>query len=88
MLSEPNQQQDVALDFCFQLMSPWTSCSGCHTRMDWHVFAAKDPDNFHHLLHKRLDAVLRLCEPRKTVTFALDGPAPVAKLITQRYSRS
>ena len=46
--------------------------------------AAKDQDNFHYLLHRRLDAVLRLCEPQKTVTFALDGPAPVAKLITQR----
>ena len=46
--------------------------------------AAEDQDDFHHLLHARLDAVLRLCEPRKTVTFALDGPAPLAKLITQR----
>ena len=49
-----------------------------------HCPAAKDQDNFHYLLHRRLDAVLRLCEPQKTVTFALDGPAPVAKLITQR----
>ncbi|CAL5224335.1 g7007 [Coccomyxa viridis] len=48
---------------------------------------AKDQDSFHYLLHKRLDAVLRLCEPQKTVTFALDGPAPVAKLITQRERR-
>ena len=36
------------------------------------------------LLYQRLDEVLGLCEPHKSVVFALDGPAPLAKLLTQR----
>ena len=47
-------------------------------------YAANDVDHFHLLLYNRLDEVLGLCEPQKSVVFALDGPAPLAKLITQR----
>ena len=41
-------------------------------------------ENLHKLLYKRLDELLRLAKARKTVMFALDGPAPLAKLLTQR----
>jgi hypothetical protein len=37
------------------------------------------------MLHKRLDQLFNMIRPRKTVVMALDGPAPLAKLITQRY---
>ncbi len=46
--------------------------------------SANDVDHFHLLLYNRLDEVLGLCEPQKSVDFALDGSAPLAKLITQR----
>ena len=52
-----------------------------------HMFcppAATNRENLHKLLYKRLDELLRLAKARKTVMFALDGPAPLAKLLTQR----
>lgn len=51
----------------------------------WFTDAAEDVDHFHKLLHARLDKTLKLVDPRKSVVFALDGPAPLAKLLTQRY---
>lgn len=45
---------------------------------------ATNRENLHKLLYKRLDELLRLAKARKTVMFALDGPAPLAKLLTQR----
>ncbi|CAL8471458.1 g11000 [Coccomyxa elongata] len=48
---------------------------------------AEDVDHFHKLLHARLDKTLKLVDPRKSVVFALDGPAPLAKLLTQRMRR-
>jgi 5'-3' exonuclease len=42
---------------------------------------------FHTLLHQRLDAILQLTNPRKSVMLAIDGPAPLAKLMTQRERR-
>lgn len=47
-------------------------------------FAARKRSYFHYLLHKRLDAILAVCKPRKRVVIALDGPAPLAKLLEQR----
>jgi 5'-3' exonuclease len=49
--------------------------------------AAENYDKYHALLHKRLDAIMRLTNPRKSVMLAIDGPAPLAKLITQRDRR-
>ncbi len=47
-------------------------------------YTANNTKRFHGLLHKRLDEVFQLATPRKTVVLALDGPAPLAKLLTQR----
>jgi 5'-3' exonuclease len=52
--------------------------------MSLSLAAADNVDHFHVLLYQRLDEVLGLCEPQKSVVFALDGPAPLAKLLTQR----
>ncbi|GBF89683.1 acyl-coenzyme A oxidase, peroxisomal [Raphidocelis subcapitata] len=48
---------------------------------------ASSYDQFHALLHKRLDEILRTLAPRRSVMIAVDGPAPLAKLITQRERR-
>lgn len=44
-------------------------------------------DHFHSLMFIKLDAILTATQPRKSVLFALDGPAPLAKLMTQRARR-
>lgn len=49
--------------------------------------AAASYDQFHALLHKKLDEILRVANPRRSVMIAVDGPAPLAKLITQRERR-
>lgn len=51
-----------------------------------HRLTASNYKHFHALLHKRLDELFALTNPRKTVVLALDGPAPLAKLVTQRYA--
>ena len=51
------------------------------------MLAANTWPHFHRELHKRLSTILRLTKPRKTVMLAVDGPAPLAKLITQRDRR-
>lgn len=38
-------------------------------------------------IFKELDKCLRNCQPRKSIYFAFDGPAPLAKLMTQRKRR-
>lgn len=42
---------------------------------------------FHVLLHKRLDELIDSLRPRKRVVIAMDGPAPLAKLLEQRRRR-
>ena len=46
--------------------------------------AARNVSRFHIALYRQLDEVLSRTHPRKSVVFALDGPAPLAKLLTQR----
>lgn len=46
--------------------------------------AVRTINRFHVSLYTHLDEVLRRTQPRKSVVFALDGPAPLAKLLTQR----
>ena len=48
--------------------------------------AAHTKQHFHKLLYMRLDELLMLTSPRHSVMFALDGPGPLAKVMTQRYS--
>ena len=49
--------------------------------------AARDMNHFYLLLFRKCDFILDTCRPTKSVMFALDGPAPVAKLLTQRIRR-
>ena len=42
---------------------------------------------FHVLLHRRLDELIDGLGPRKRVVIAMDGPAPLAKLLEQRRRR-
>ena len=49
--------------------------------------AARSWEHFHKLLHLRLNSLLDVTQPRKTVMLAVDGPAPLAKLLTQRDRR-
>ncbi|KAG2440154.1 hypothetical protein HXX76_004267 [Chlamydomonas incerta] len=48
---------------------------------------ARNHNHFHKLLHKRLHAILDATSPTKSVMVAVDGPAPLAKLLTQRERR-
>ncbi|KAL4857574.1 5'-3' exoribonuclease 2 [Chlorella vulgaris] len=43
--------------------------------------------DFHQALHRRLDDILAKAKPRQRVVLALDGPAPLAKLLEQRRRR-
>lgn len=49
---------------------------------------ATDLPHFRRILFKRLDSVMAVASPKKSVMFALDGPAPLAKLLTQRNRRT
>lgn len=46
--------------------------------------AARTKQYFHQLLHRQLDDILRAARPQRRVVLALDGPAPLAKLLEQR----
>ncbi|KXZ51587.1 hypothetical protein GPECTOR_12g550 [Gonium pectorale] len=48
---------------------------------------ARNHNHFHKLLHKRLHSILDVTGPTKSVMIAVDGPAPLAKLLTQRDRR-
>ena len=56
-----------------------SSSAGCPS-----VAAARTKQYFHFTLHRRLDDILAAASPRKRVVLALDGPAPLAKLLEQR----
>ncbi len=44
-------------------------------------------ERFHEKLHMKLDGIMKAACPRKSVMLAVDGPAPIAKLMTQRERR-
>ena len=50
-----------------------------------HCCAARTKQYFHSLLHRRLDDILAVAQPQQRVVLALDGPAPLAKLLEQRW---
>ncbi|DBB05165.1 TPA: hypothetical protein ACH3X3_010411 [Trebouxia sp. C0006] len=50
--------------------------------------SARNLPHFHKILFARLDSIMALATPQKSVMFALDGPAPLAKLLTQRRRRA
>ena len=49
---------------------------------------AKDEDHAIRRLLKEIGRTLRVLRAKKTVVIAFDGPAPLAKIITQRKRRS
>lgn len=59
-------------------------CHGTCLTMSVCVCAARNLPHFHKILFARLDSIMALATPQKSVMFALDGPAPLAKLLTQR----
>ena len=65
-------------------MEPWLGTYGAQPDKISVGLAANDLDKFHVLLFRELDRILARTQPRKSVVFALDGPAPLAKLLTQR----
>eukprot|EP00873_Tetraselmis_striata_P021257 jgi/Tetstr1/441521/TSEL_029751.t1 len=48
---------------------------------------SKTMDDFSGALFVRLNFILQVCKPTKSVVLAMDGPAPLAKLLTQRSRR-
>ncbi|KAK9803810.1 hypothetical protein WJX73_001771 [Symbiochloris irregularis] len=48
---------------------------------------AKTPRKAYVGIYAKLDQILRACRPVKSVVIAMDGPAPLAKLLTQRQRR-
>eukprot|EP00743_Colponemidia_sp_Colp-15_P010063 GILK01011048.1.p1 GENE.GILK01011048.1~~GILK01011048.1.p1 ORF type:complete len:812 (-),score=128.27 GILK01011048.1:190-2625(-) len=52
------------------------------------VRTASNDRHFVRNLFVRLDSILRAVRARKSITLALDGPAPFAKVLTQRKHRS
>ncbi|DBB01593.1 TPA: hypothetical protein ACH3X1_000240 [Trebouxia sp. C0004] len=50
--------------------------------------SARNLPHFHKILFARLDSIMASAAPQKSVMFALDGPAPLAKLLTQRRRRA
>jgi hypothetical protein len=55
-----------------------------------HMAARRAPDTqtVAKLLFCEIDATLRVCVPTRSIFFAFDGPAPFAKLLTQRRRRA
>jgi 5'-3' exonuclease len=51
------------------------------------LLPARNLDSYHEVLYKRMDKLLNVTQPRKSVMLAIDGPAPLAKLMTQRDRR-
>lgn len=63
----------------------WPWAAGCAaTSACLSSGAARTKTYFHLLLHRRLDELLASVRPQQRVVLALDGPAPLAKLLEQR----
>lgn len=71
--------------FCMKSCAMVCSVTTQHIPRHHRCPTANNFKHFHALLHKRMDELFNLVKPRKSVVLALDGPAPLAKLITQRY---
>lgn len=72
-------------------LTSWSQCPFEASKLTFYRFVhqttARTRAYFHFLLHKRLDAILATCKPRKRVVIAMDGPAPLAKLLEQRWGK-
>lgn len=49
---------------------------------------ASDRTSLAATVFRHLDSIFKNCIPKKSIFFAFDGPAPLAKLVTQRKNRS
>lgn len=69
--------------------SPLHDTANTHALATFHTYkpTARSLDSYHEILYKRLDKLLNVTHPRKSVMLAIDGPAPLAKLMTQRDRR-
>ena len=54
--------------------------------MTLHCCAAHNPATVARDVHKSLKNLMRVCKPGKSVIIAFDGPAPLAKIVEQRYA--
>lgn len=74
----PARAQDSYAHVCFDL------------NQICHVAARRAPDlqTAAKLIFREIDATLKVVTPTKSIFFAIDGPAPNAKLLTQRRRRS
>jgi XRN 5'-3' exonuclease N-terminus len=79
---------------CAVVVPSRSSDSYCHVMFDMNQLChqaarrAHNLETFAKLLFREIDATLRNCVPTKSIYFAFDGPAPVAKLLTQRRRRA
>ena len=76
---------------CFVAAPPSKPRPFDHVYLDlighFHYFAyqgAKNEEHLTKLVYKDVDRILKLLQPRKSVVLMMDGPAPRAKLLTQR----
>uniref|UniRef100_A0A061RAX5 5'-3' exoribonuclease 1 n=1 Tax=Tetraselmis sp. GSL018 TaxID=582737 RepID=A0A061RAX5_9CHLO len=51
------------------------------------VRASRNKRDFYVKLNFKLQQILGFCRPKRSVVFGMDGPAPLAKLVTQRRRR-
>lgn len=79
---------------CFAPAPPSSQHAFDHVYLDlnghfhyWAYQAAKSEAHLIQLVYKDVDRILKLLGPRKSVVVAMDGPAPRAKLLTQRARR-
>ena len=80
---------------CFQAAPPSKPRSFDHIYLDlnghfhyWAYQGAKNEEHLTKLVYKDVDRILKLLQPRKSVVVMMDGPAPRAKLLTQRARRA
>lgn len=82
----------LPVPFLLRVTTCTASCSNCryidlastlHTVMR----KANSKSSFHYLLHRRLDELIDSLGPSKRIVIAMDGPAPLAKLLEQRRRR-
>lgn len=74
----PARAQDSYAHVCFDMNQV------CHQA----ARRASDLQSVAKLIFREIDATLKATTPTKSIYFAIDGPAPIAKMLTQRKRRS
>lgn len=78
MNTVPARAQDTYAHVCFDMNQV------CHQA----ARRASDLQTVAKLIFREIDATLKATTPTKSIFFAIDGPAPIAKMLTQRKRRS